>query len=105
MSGSVPLLPYMPSWRWQGLVHLSSTLFRRTSCIRREQMKGKANGRSERRFVLLRGIGALRHLEFIASMVIECELWGISEVIKKGKPKCLERNLSQCHFFPPHIHH
>jgi hypothetical protein len=61
----------MSSWRGQGLVHLNLTLVRLTDYVRREQMKGRANGRSERRFVLLRGIVAFCHPEFIASVADE----------------------------------
>jgi hypothetical protein len=63
--------PYMPSWRGQGLVHLNLTLLGLTVYIRREQMIGKANGRNEIRFVLITGIVAIRHPEFIASMAVE----------------------------------
>jgi len=63
--------PYMPSWLGQGLVHLNLTLVRLTDHIRREQMIRRANGRSERRFVLLRGIVAFCHPEFIPSVVVE----------------------------------
>jgi hypothetical protein len=61
----------MPPWRGQGVVDLNLTLLRLTGYIRREQVEGRARGRSERRFVLLMGVVAFRHPEFIASMVVE----------------------------------
>jgi len=63
--------PYMPTWRGQRVVDLNLTLLRLTGYIRREQVEGRARGRSERRFVLLTGVVAFRHPEFIASMVVE----------------------------------
>ena len=68
-------------------------------------MEGRARGRSERRFVLLTGVVAFRHPEFIASMVVEWLriLGGIGEVIKKGQTEVLWEKFV-CHFFPPTTH-